>query len=207
MRRQAEAGGGRVGSGWRGALLTVTTGLAFGTLVSLVNAAAQPAAQVFSLVIGVGWSWAALGVAVGWWAGATGLRTRAAAAATASLLGAVVAYYAVDLARGVYVATDPSIGSPFALALSDLGLWAAAALVTGPVLGLVGAAVRLPGPWRVVCSLVVPAGAATEMALLLALDRRAAPLAVATRGAVVTLALAAAGVLLLQLTRRPGRAT
>jgi hypothetical protein len=194
--RKAENGYGRANHRRRPSLLVPLTGPTFGALVSLVNAATHPVAHVLSLVIGVGWSWAALGVVVGWWAATNGSRRRVAAVATVSLVGAVVAYYAVDLARGVYATTDPSLGTPLALALSDLRLWAVAALVTGPALGLVGATIRRPDRWGLACSLVVPAGAAAEMALLLALDSRATPLTVATRGVVGALAVTAAVALL-----------
>jgi hypothetical protein len=117
-----------------------------------------------------------------------------------SLLCAVVAYYAVDLSRGVYETVDGRMGSPLTLALSDLRLWAAAALLAGPVLGVVGANIK-PGRGGLACALVVPAGAATEMSLLLVADAVGDQVTAVTRTAVLLSAVVVAAALLWRFPR------
>lgn len=86
-------------------------GAGFGAATSLINDLSSPygelggrlvrtrwtwvteVAEVGSLLLDVGWAWAAVAVAAGWLAGAIG---RAAAAGAVSLMAATAAYYFMD---------------------------------------------------------------------------------------------------------------
>ena len=86
-------------------------GAGFGTTVSLVNDVSSPygelggrlvsagwtgvtdVAEVGSLVVDVGWAWAAVAVAAGWQAGAIAV---GAVAGVVSLTSATAAYYLMD---------------------------------------------------------------------------------------------------------------
>ncbi|MDK0524651.1 DUF6518 family protein [Streptomyces sp. ML-6] len=143
---------------------SLVAGAGFGTVTSLANALSSPyteigaplkgtpggrTAKVLSLLLDSGWAWAALAVAAGWLAGTL---VRGALAGTLSLIAATVAYYLTD----AYVAD----------AESAMAYWAVAALLFGPALGAVGAAVRRPGRVGLFAALTVPVGAAVQMVVM-----------------------------------------
>jgi hypothetical protein len=145
-------------------LRSLAAGAGFGAVTSLVNALSSPyteigaplrgtpggrTAKVLSLLLDAGWAWAALAVAVGWLAGTL---VRGALAGTLSLIAATVAYYVTD----AYVAD----------AESAMAYWAVAALLLGPALGAVGAAIGRPGRVGLFAALTVPVGAAVQMVVM-----------------------------------------
>jgi hypothetical protein len=147
------------------AVVSPLLGLLFGVIVSLLNGSSFPLLVAASLVLGVGWSWAALAVAMGALAASP---VRASLRGAMSLVMAVVGYYATDLMRGVYRSVDqvgPHMNTftDWHGALTDLTYWSAIAVVLGPLLGLVGWGTRRRGPAGLICRLVVPAAAAMEM--------------------------------------------
>lgn len=146
--------------------VAVPIGLGFGAVTSLMNALSSPytavgapfagtvvapVVEVVSRLLGVGWSWAALAVGVGWLARRP---LHGAFAGTAALLGATTAYYVLD----------PVLREePFGMHSGALVYWAVASAVFGPLLGALGSHVGRPGPLGLLAGLVVPAGAALEM--------------------------------------------
>ncbi|WP_051300619.1 hypothetical protein [Actinomadura rifamycini] len=147
-------------------VVAVAVGAVFGAVTSLLNAlsspytgigeplagtVAAPVLQVASRLLGVGWSWAALALAAGWYARRAPL---GAAAGTGALFAATAAYYVLD----------PVLRQePFGWHAGALVFWGVAAAVFGPPLGALGACVGRPGPLGLLAGLVVPAGAAAEM--------------------------------------------
>ncbi|MFF0748292.1 hypothetical protein [Streptomyces sp. NPDC004267] len=155
---------------WVGfAVKAAVAGAGFGAVTSLLNALGSPygsfgaglrgtfwarCAQVLSLLVDTGWAWAALAVVAGLAAGA--LR-RGAVAGVAALGAACAAYYVTD-----GVVRD----EPFGTYGGELLFWWAGSVLAGSVLGAVGAAARRPGAAGLLAGLVVPAGAAVQMAVL-----------------------------------------
>lgn len=149
--------------------LGLATGVGFGALTSLTNALSSPystlgaplegtvwasTAKVLSLLVGLGWAWAALAVAMGWLA-----RTwaRGAMVAALALIAATAAYYAMDtLVRD----------EPLTLYWPELLLWWAASVLFGSVLGVVGAAIDRPGVTGLLAGLTVPVGGAVQLIAL-----------------------------------------
>jgi hypothetical protein len=142
----------------------LAVGVGFGAVTSLVNALSSPygelgmpltgtvwakAAEVLSLLMDAGWSWAALAVAMGWLAGT---RARGALVGALALIGATVAYYV----------TDAFVWG----AGMDMVVWLVVGLPFGLVLGVVGAAIRRPGLIGLLAASTVPVGAAVQMVLL-----------------------------------------
>jgi len=177
--------------------------LALGTSLGIATAAADvlsgglppnEAARAASVILNAGSTWAAVAVAAGW---LVGHPPQGAFAGAAALLAAVVGYYAF----GVLLGDRTEVG--FAGVAGVLRLWALAAVVAGPVLGLVGAAIRSGGRIGLVASLVVPAGVVVEMIGLRRLDGRTFavdPVLATTQGAMVAGAVVAGCAFLL----RPG---
>ena len=126
-------------------------GAGFGATASLSNSGASQLAVVVSILLGAGWAWAALAVTSGWLAGPP---DRAALAGVVSLLAATTAYYALDS-----VLRD----EPFGLYQQELQRWWLASAICGPLLGVVGAYVQLPGVRGLLAALTVPAGALVQM--------------------------------------------
>ena len=170
-------------------------GLVFGAATSLSNGLDTPFLAQF---LGMGWSWAAVGVAAGWVAPT---RRVAWVGATCTLLVAVFAYYATDLARGVYDTIDPADPSSFRVttswtgALSDLSYRWVAALLVGPPLGLVGHAIHRRDRLGFLAEVVVPTTMVANV--LLVTTRmglgRAQPAALAAHAVIVVLAVVWAG--------------
>jgi hypothetical protein len=116
-------------------------------------------AEFASLILDAGWAWAATAVLVGWLASqgvrpAAGL-LRGALAGGLALAVATTAYYGVDLLfdGGVWWGRTTRF-------------WLIASVLLGTPLGVAGALVRCSGLIGTLTVLVVPAGAAFQMALL-----------------------------------------
>ncbi|MET9429931.1 DUF6518 family protein [Streptomyces sp. NPDC003036] len=133
-------------------------GAAFGAATSVVNALSSPyvelgapladsvwgdAAKVLSLLLDVGWAWAALAVVMGY---AAATPARGAAAGALALLAATTTYYLTD---------SLILGDPLASYAGDLGLWSMASVLFGPVLGVAGATVGSPGVTGLLAGLTV----------------------------------------------------
>ncbi|MFB7918833.1 hypothetical protein [Streptomyces sp. NPDC056061] len=147
----------------------LVVGAGFGAATSLVNGLSSPysalgaplvgtvwagIAKVLSLVVDLGWAWAALAVAMGWLAGSW---KRAAVTAVLALVAATTAYYPMDaLLRE----------EPLGLYWPEMLRWWAASVLFGSVLGVVGGAVRRPGAIGLLAALTVPVGAAAQMIVL-----------------------------------------
>ena len=155
-------------------VIGVTAGTALGVVDSVVNhvpvvlgevgtARAERSgwsqcAEFANLIFDAGWAWAAVAVLAGWLAsrhaGEASGSARAALAGGLALVCATTAYYGVDL-------------------LFDGGswwgwvtrYWLIGSVLLGPPLGAVGALIRRPGPVGTLAALVVPVGAALQMAL------------------------------------------
>ena len=117
------------------------------------------AAEFASLILDAGWAWAATAVLVGWLVSrgvptAAGL-LRSAAAGGLALGFATVAYYGMDLLFDGGHWWSPVIR-----------YWLIASVCLGPALGVAGALIRRPGPVGALAAVLVPAGAALQMALL-----------------------------------------
>ncbi|MGW1408403.1 hypothetical protein [Streptomyces sp. NPDC002403] len=150
-------------------VLGLVTGAGFGAVTSLANALSSPysilgaplagtvwasIAKVLSLLVGLGWAWAALAVVVGRLAGPW---TRGAVTAALALMAATGAYYPMDaLLRD----------EPLALYWPELLMWWAASVLFGTVLGVVGAAIERPGVTGLLAGLTVPVGGAAQMIAL-----------------------------------------
>jgi hypothetical protein len=117
------------------------------------------AAEFCSLILDAGWVWAAAAVLAGWLVSrharpASGL-SRGAAAGGSALVFATAAYYGTDLLFDGGGGWGPATR-----------YWLVGSALLGPPLGLAGALTGRPGPVGVVAALIVPAGAALQMALL-----------------------------------------
>ncbi|QFG24136.1 DUF6518 family protein [Actinomadura sp. WMMB 499] len=179
-------------------------GGAFGAATSLLNAlsspytavggafadtVAGPVLQVVSRLLGVGWAWAALAVAVGCLARRP---VHGALAGAAALLAATAAYYVLD----------PVLRQePFGMHAGALLFWGIAAAVAGPPLGALGSRIGRPGPVGLLAGLVVPAGAALEM-LVFRGPHPLVPLSAAEQVARWTVLAGAAAVALVVVVRR-----
>lgn len=183
----------------------LVVGAVFGSVTSLVNALSSPytalgapitgtafggAAKVLSLLLDVGWSWAALAVAAGLIA-----RTPAggALAGPLALVAATATYYATD---------DLLVGAGSALLF-----WAVVAVCFGPLLGMAGAAMRRPGLTGLLAALTVPVGAAVQMAVLPPRPHLTVTPAIAVAEALVWTASAAGAAWALHRFLRERRAT
>lgn len=162
----------------------VGIGAGFGLVTAVVNRSATPAdagggpladtvwessARVAAKMIDSGWAWAALAVLVGRLVGTLAWSMVAGAAA---LLTATAGYNVTEsVLRILDSAAEPALNgfvphqtSPWSF--DDMGYWGVAAVLLGPVLGLVGALTRRPGVVGLLASLTVPAGAALQMILM-----------------------------------------
>ncbi|WP_431219844.1 hypothetical protein [Leifsonia xyli] len=143
-------------------LLLGLGGLIYGILTSLANA--SPDWAIASKIIGIGWSWAALGIVASAVVPRMPIR-----GALVCLLCAVVAYYLADGARGLYTAADAGTGSSsiaWGVLAAEMAPWAVAAVVLGIPLALIGAALRRPDMLGLLSRLAIPVGAAVEYFVL-----------------------------------------
>lgn len=141
---------------WPRLTVAVVVGLLFGTTATLLNTPLgdyvldDNPRRVASLVANSGAAWAGSGVLGGWLLGSA---LRGLAGGPVALVAAVVAYYLL----GAVVGSETPDGSAEQIALFSL-----IALVAGPVLGVVGGAIRRRGALGLMAALVVPLGACAE---------------------------------------------
>ncbi|SFY32925.1 hypothetical protein OH786_33720 [Streptomyces atratus] len=150
-------------------VLGLVTGAGFGAVTSLTNALSSPystlgaplagtlwasIAKVLSLLVGLGWAWAALAVVVGRLAGTW---ARGAMTAALALMAATGAYYPMDA-----LLRDEPLGWYW----PEMLKWWAASMLFGSVLGVVGAAIERPGVTGLLAGLTVPVGGAAQMIAL-----------------------------------------
>ncbi|NUO89512.1 MAG: hypothetical protein HOQ18_01570 [Dermatophilaceae bacterium] len=131
--------------------------------------------------LGAPWAWGLLGLALGW---AAGRAVSAMVTATAGLLVAVLAYYVAKAAVGITPSLD----------WNSTRVWCVAALVTGPVLGVLGHVARRPRWSTLPAALVGPALMAVDSRRTLASagpTRPGADVAVLVAAAVVAAVLVA----------------
>lgn len=148
-------------------MVALVVGGIYGAATSLINDVSSPygviggqiagtrwqwAVEVTSKLVGVGWAWAALAVAVGWMAGASA--RRAAIAGVLALLAATTTYYGMDSILRE---------EPFAGYWGEMLFFWMMSVVSGPALGVVGASIRRPGVIGLLAGLTVPVGATVEM--------------------------------------------
>ncbi|WP_431246337.1 hypothetical protein [Leifsonia xyli] len=137
-------------------VLLAVGGAVFGILSSLVNT--SPLWAIPSKILGMGWSWAALGIV------AAALVPRAPIrSALMVLLCAVFSYYGSDLSLGLYASIE---GTAWDVLAGDAGIWAAASVLACVPLGMIGAALRRPDVLGVLARLAIPVGAAVEYFVL-----------------------------------------
>lgn len=191
---------------FRALCVAAVLGAGFGATVSLINDLSSPygelggrlvgagwtavtdVAEVGSLVLDVGWAWAAVAVAAGWLAG--GEIVRGAAAGAVSLMSATAAYYFMDS-----VLRDESAAGY----LGEARYWWLASLTLGPFLGAVGAVLVRSGMIGLLAMLIVPVGALVQTLFLqpgLASNSRPAAL-----WALVIISAAAVATISLGITR------
>ena len=155
----------------RGLGVAAVLGAGFGAATSLVNDLSSPygelggrlvrarwtwvtdVAEVGSLLLDVGWAWAALAVAAGWLVGA-GAIGRGAAAGAVSLIAATAAYFVTDSVLRE---------EPFAGYAGEARYWLLASLLLGPLLGAVGASLVRAGVAGLLAGLIVPVGALVQI--------------------------------------------
>jgi hypothetical protein len=153
-------------------------------------------AEVGSLLLDVGWAWAAVAVAAGWLAGAI---VRAAAAGAVSLMAATAAYYFMDS-----LLREESLAGH----VGETRYWWLGSLTLGPFLGAVGASLVRSGAIGLLARLLVPVGALVQTIFLrpgLASSSRPAAvwaLVIVSAAAVASISLVATR-FATQRTRRP----
>lgn len=109
-------------------------------------------AEVGSLLLDVGWAWAAVAVAAGWVGGA-GAIGRGAVAGIVSLMAATAAYFVMDS-----LLREESVNGY----LGEARYWWLASLTLGPLLGAVGASLVRFGVIGLLAGLIVPVGALVQ---------------------------------------------
>jgi hypothetical protein len=172
---------------------TLAVGALFGVASSAANHA--PAWNALAKVIGVGWSWAALGILA-----AAVVRRGRTRTVMAVLVAAVVGYYVADLLAGTYdvidfssplAETDP-MDAPVVVswsgAVADALYWTVFAIIVSWPLARIGAALHRPDARGLAARLVIPAGAAVEMLTLRLPGELAVQPDVVTVGTYVTVA-------------------
>ena len=158
----------------RGVGVAAVLGAGFGAVTSLVNDLSSPygefggrlvrgrwtwvtdVAEVGTLLLDVGWAWAALAVAAGWLVGA-GAIGRGAAAGAVSLMAATIAYFVMDS----LLREDSLAGY-----VGEARYWLLASLTLGPLLGAVGASLVRVGVTGLLAGLFVPLGALVQSLFL-----------------------------------------
>jgi hypothetical protein len=116
-------------------------------------------AEFAGLILDAGWAWAATAVLAGWWV------SRHARPAAGMLRGALAGGLALGFATTSYYGAGLLFDGSAWWGVAPR-FWLIASVLLGPPLGVVGAAIGLPGPTGVVAALVVPAGAALQTAVL-----------------------------------------
>ncbi|HWO65537.1 MAG TPA: hypothetical protein VNO31_36440 [Umezawaea sp.] len=159
---------------WPSALASaIVGGTLFGFIVSAVNGAEIPALVPLSLVIGVGWFWAAVAFLLGRLAVG---RQRSAVVGGVVLVFAVCAYYVTDVFEGVYEVVDYSdpTGAATSTDWSAFGnnalFWSVISLFVGPFFGVMGMGSRRGDVIGLMFKLALPAIAAVEMVFRLRYD-------------------------------------
>lgn len=117
------------------------------------------AAEFASLILDAGWAWAATAVLVGW------VVSRHARPVSGTLRGALAGGLALVFATAAYYGADLLFDGGAWWGMTTR-YWLIGGMVLGPPLGVVGALIRFHGPTGVMAALVVPAGAALQMAVL-----------------------------------------
>ena len=158
----------------RGVGVAAMLGAGFGAATSLINDLSSPygelggrlqrarwawvsdVAEVGSLLLDVGWAWAAVAVAAGWLAGA-GAIGRGAAAGAVSLTAATAAYFVMDS-----VLREESLAGY----VGEVRSWLLASLTLGPLLGAAGASLVRAGVTGLLAGLIVPVGALVQTLFL-----------------------------------------
>jgi hypothetical protein len=180
-------------------MLALALGAAVGILGPLLGAAGTAAGHMASLVLSAGWAWAALAFCVGL---ARESRLASAVLGVASLVVAVVAYYATKLGQGEFRASDISDRSGGTIYvnwhgfLSMTAIWCVVACVLGALLGLAGNLARNRGVRGLPFRLVVPLVAIVETSQRLHFEAEMQGSAVVTTWTVIRV-LAGAGILVL----------
>lgn len=113
-------------------------------------------AEVGSLLLDVGWAWAAVAVAAGWLGGA-GAIGRGAVTGMVSLMAATAAYFVMDS-----LLREESVTGY----LGEARYWWLASLTLGPLLGAVGASLVRFGVIGLLAGLIVPVGALVQTLFL-----------------------------------------
>ncbi|RBQ21011.1 hypothetical protein DP939_08125 [Spongiactinospora rosea] len=156
----------------------VALGAAFGAATSIVNGIAislhdlesrdysmsgWSGPEIVSLMIDSGWAWAGAAVAAGWLLtrrsglGRTAELWHAAIAGALALVTATAAYDLADAVRSGDFHRWYEFGGAY---------WFVLAVLLGPPLGVAGAYIKRPGVAGLLARLVVPVGAAVQMAVL-----------------------------------------
>jgi Family of unknown function (DUF6518) len=129
----------------------VLAGLVIGAFWGALSAFTNSLDSPVSLIVNAGWAWAGVAVLAGRLAGTL---PAGAAAGAGSLIATTTAYYLLDA-----VLRDESVG----LYQAEMLYWWLAAIVVGPVLGVIGVTSRRPGALGLLARLTVPVGAIVEM--------------------------------------------
>ena len=145
-----------------------------------------------SLLLDVGWAWAAVAVAAGWLAG-SGVIGRGAAAGAVSLMAATAAYFVMDsLLRD----------EPLAGYVGEVRYWLLASVALGPLLGVVGASLLRVGVTGLLAGLIVPVGALVQTLFLQpALRSSSRPAAISALVIVSVAAVACIGLVVARFAR------
>ncbi|MCM4085014.1 DUF6518 family protein [Paractinoplanes hotanensis] len=133
--------------------------LSEGGIASAERGGWSRAAEFAGLILDAGWAWAATAVLAGWWVSRHA--RLAAGMLRGSLAGGLALGFATTSFYGAEVLFDGIVWWGV-----ESRFWLIAGVLLGPPLGVVGAAIRLPGSAGVVAALVVPAGAALQTAVL-----------------------------------------
>ena len=140
-------------------------------------------------MVGQGWAWAGLAVAVGWLVGAA----RGSVAGALTLLAATTSYYGVDsLLRE----------EPLASYWGEMLLWWSASVVLGSALGAVGASIGRPGVIGLLAGLTVPVGAAVQTIWLPSSPPAATPAETWARTIVLVAAAVGTGIVIARFAAR-----
>jgi len=192
------------------AAAVMAAGALLGILAPLLSATPGLPTHVASLVLSAGWAWAALAFAVGL---TQTSRVASAVLACASLVVAVIAYYATKTACGDFRTLDPHnpvlgvVHTDWWAVLSKSLVWCLIAVVFGSLLGLAGNLARGGGLRGLLPRLVVPVIAVVDTSQRLRFDAPLQGHVAAATWAVVRCAAVVAALVLIghTLLARRGR--